>query len=145
MLAPDEIEPDAEFPDQRYRQWRATSPTTLGPEHGELSTLKVHVFDAQAQPIAYGPRDPKAPHDQRDPTVIVMRRVGKGKMVVIADSEFATNQNLEREGGEPFEGMRENADFWRWLITYLNEQPVWRPPKPAPPATAPAAPAPASQ
>jgi hypothetical protein len=96
----------------------------------------VDCFDSQAQPIAYGPRDPKGPPDQRDPTVIVLRRIGRGKMVVVADTDFATNQNLEREGGEPFEGMRENADFWRWLISYLNDQPVWRPPKPAPPPPA---------
>lgn len=97
----------------------------------------VESSDPTAQPIAYGPRDPRGQPDQRDPSVILMRRIGRGKMVVVADSDFATNQNLEREGGEPFEGMRENADFWRWLLTYLNDQQVWRPPKPAPPAPAP--------
>src|SRR6185436_566714 len=95
----------------------------------------VECFDAQAQPIAYGPRDPRGPADARDPVVIMMRRLGRGKMVVVADSDFVTNQNLEREGGEPFEGMRENADLWRWLLSYLNDQPVWRPPKPNPTTT----------
>jgi hypothetical protein len=55
--------------------------------------------------------------------------------------------NLEREGGQPFEGMRENADFWRWLLSYLADEPVWPPPKPAPAPAAtaePAAPEPAN-
>ena len=92
----------------------------------------VESSDPRAQPLAYGPRDPHSPTDQKDPTVILMRRMGRGKAVVIADSDFATNQNLEREGGQPFEGMRENADFWRWLLSYLNDQPIWTPPKPTP-------------
>ena len=45
--------------------------------------------------------------------------MGRGKAVVVADTEFALNVNLEREGGQPFEGMRENADFWRWLLSPL--------------------------
>ena len=88
--------------------------------------------DPQARPIAYGPRDPKGPADQADPTVILMRRIGHGKVVVVADTEFATNKNLEREGGQPFEGMRENADFWRWLLDYLNDRQPWTPPRPLP-------------
>jgi hypothetical protein len=96
----------------------------------------VESSDPQARPIAYGPRDPKGPSDQPDPTVILMRRIGRGKAVVVADTHFAPNKNLEREGGQPFEGMRENADFWRWFLDYLNDQPAWTPPKPkpAPPA-----------
>jgi hypothetical protein len=94
----------------------------------------VESTDPQARPIAYGPRDPKGPPDQPDPTVILMRRLGRGKAVVVADTLFAANVNLEREGGQPFEGMRENADFWRWFLTYLNDQPLWTPPKPTPPA-----------
>jgi hypothetical protein len=96
----------------------------------------VESSDPQARPIAYGPRDPKGPPGQPDPTVILLRRIGRGKMVVVADTDFAANKNLEREGGQPFEGMRENADFWRWLLSDLNNQPLWTPPKPvAPPAT----------
>lgn len=108
----------------------------------------VESSDPNAQPLAYGPRDPLT---GRDPTVILMRRLGRGKVVVVADSEFATNQNLENEGGQPFEGLRENADFWRWLLSYLNDQPVWTPPRPVPekpavPATgAPAGAPPAGQ
>lgn len=96
----------------------------------------VESSDPQAQPLAYGPRDPKGPPDAPDPAVILMRRIGRGKAIVIADTHFASNQNLEREGGQPFEGMRENSDFWRWFIAFLNDQPGWTPPKPAPVPTA---------
>jgi hypothetical protein len=62
----------------------------------------------------------------------------KGKVVLIGDSEFATNQNLENEGGQPFEGLRENADFWRWFISFYlrGEKPFWHPTPPAPAAPA---------
>jgi hypothetical protein len=64
--------------------------------------------------------------------VIVMRRVGLGLVVVVGDTFFATNKNLENEGGEPFEGKRENALFWRWLLALLrngmDEGQPWIPP-----------------
>lgn len=91
-----------------------------------------------AQPLAYGPRQPLT---GTDPMVIQIRRLGRGKFVVVADSDFATCQNLENEGGQPFEGLRENADFWRWLVPFLNDQPGWVPPKPVLPARASAVPA----
>ena len=75
--------------------------------------------DPEAQVIAYG-RD--------NLPVIIVRRVGAGKVVVIGDTRFATNDNLEREDGEPFEGLRENADFWRWFLTQLRDEPAWVPP-----------------
>jgi hypothetical protein len=75
--------------------------------------------EADAQVIAYG-RD--------NLPVIVLRRLETGKVVVIGDTRFATNDNLEREDGEPFEGLRENADFWRWFLTVLRDQPPWIPP-----------------
>ncbi len=75
--------------------------------------------EADAQVIAYG-RD--------NLPVIVLRRIGAGKVVVIGDTRFATNDNLEREDGEPFEGLRENADFWRWFLTLLRDETPWVPP-----------------
>jgi hypothetical protein len=64
--------------------------------------------------------------------LIVMRRIGKGLVVVVGDTFFAANKNLENEGGEPFEGLRENAVFWRWLLALLrngmNEGQRWIPP-----------------
>jgi len=68
--------------------------------------------------------------------VILLRRVGKGLVVVIGDTQFAFNKNLEHRDGSPFEGLRENAYFWRWLISLLRngvgEGEVWFPPKPKP-------------
>ncbi|MCY2931130.1 MAG: hypothetical protein NTV86_16900, partial [Planctomycetota bacterium] len=79
-------------------------------------------------PIAYGPGDKP---------VILMRRMGKGKVVVVGDTCFAMNKNLEREDGLPIEGLRENADFWRWLLPTLTDREAWLP---SPPAAPPAAP-----
>ena len=80
----------------------------------------VYCNDPQARVIAYG---------RNDQPVIIMRKFGAGKVVVIGDTCFAMNKNLEWEGGEPFEGMRENADFWRWFITVLRDQEgSWIPP-----------------
>ena len=75
--------------------------------------------DPGARVIAYG-------HDNLP--VIILRQIGAGKVVVIGDTSFVTNRNLEWEGGQPFEGMRENADFWRWFITQLRDQEMWIPP-----------------
>ena len=75
--------------------------------------------DPNAQVIAYG-RD--------NLPVILLCRVGSGKVLLIGDTFFASNQNLEHEDGTPFEGMRENADFWRWLIALLRDEEVWVPP-----------------
>lgn len=60
--------------------------------------------------------------------VAAWRPFGLGKVVVIGDSEFVTNKNLEYEDGRPFEGLRENADFWRWLLSWLRDQDMWVPP-----------------
>ena len=60
--------------------------------------------------------------------VIIQTRVGHGKVVVIGDTCFAMNKNLERRDGSPFEGMRENAHFWRWFLTVLRDEPMWIPP-----------------
>jgi hypothetical protein len=75
--------------------------------------------DPNARVIAYG-RD--------DLPVIVESRFGAGEVVLIGDPCFALNVNLENENGAPFEGLRENADFWRWLLTRLRDEPMWVPP-----------------
>ena len=82
-----------------------------------------------AQVVAYG---------AGNVPVGLMRGVGEGKIVVIGDSGFAMNKNLEHEDGSPFEGQRENADFWRWFLTFLRHQPLWIPPKPPVPGEKPA-------
>jgi hypothetical protein len=56
-----------------------------------------------------------------DEPVILKRNFGEGKVVLVGDTNFAMNMNLEREGGQAFEGMRENEDFWRWFIDVLTD------------------------
>jgi hypothetical protein len=75
-----------------------------------------------ARTIAYGRQKGGA-----DYPCIMFQRFGKGKFVVIGDSSFAMNKNLERKDGRPIEGMRENADFWRWFLTTLKNEKVWNP------------------
>ena len=107
-----------------YVRFHAAWPVTCdAPDHGPERKVV----------IAYG---------RRNLPVIVMRYFGKGKVVVVGDTCFAMNKNLERYDGRPIEGRRENADFWRWLLSVLRDQEMWIPPElrrpPRPPATAPA-------
>jgi len=60
--------------------------------------------------------------------VIIARRIGAGRVILVGDTGFAMNKNLEQQNGQPFEGLRENADFWRWLISTLHDEPMWIPP-----------------
>ncbi len=60
--------------------------------------------------------------------IIALRQVVEGNVVLIGDTAFAMNKNLEYVGGEPFNGRYDNAHFWRWLITYLTDQEDWLPP-----------------
>jgi len=83
----------------------------------------VHSHMQNSQPLAYG---------RGDSTVMLMQPYGQGKVVLVGDPFFAVNKNLEVESGEPFEGMRENPHFWRWLLTYLENEPLWVPPHPVP-------------
>jgi hypothetical protein len=72
----------------------------------------------------------RAPNGQ---PVVVARRVGRGRIVVIGDTGFALNKNLEYVGGEAFEGRYDNAHFWRWLISRVTGRPAWSPPPPPSP------------
>jgi hypothetical protein len=62
--------------------------------------------------------------------IIGLGFLGEGKIVLIGDSGFAMNENLEHADGQPVQGRYDNADFWRWLLSYLSGQPPWIPPKP---------------
>ena len=55
-------------------------------------------------------------------------RVGEGSVVLVGDTCFAMNKNLEYGGGEPFYGRYDNAHFWRWLISWLTDEEDWLPP-----------------
>jgi hypothetical protein len=91
----------------------------------------VYVRFHAAWPVFYGDLDTKiSTYGKGDLPVILLRKFGKGKIVVIGDTGFVLNKNMEHEGGEPFEGLRENAHFWRWFLTYLNDEEIWVPPPP---------------
>ena len=79
----------------------------------------------EVQVYAYG---------RKDTAVILGRRYGKGRVIVVGDTGFAMNKNLEHVDGSPFEGMRENADFWRWFLPVVTDRPRWMPPGPQAPA-----------
>jgi len=97
---------------------------------------QVWCSDKDANTLAYG-----RGYDRQEPPVILRRRIGDGQVVLIGDTGFARDRNLEQRGGEPFEGLRENADFWRWLLTSLRYNKTWVPPRDVPPATTATAPA----
>jgi hypothetical protein len=80
------------------------------PVEAEISNADVLVRAHQERPIA------------------VSRAVGRGHLVVIGDTGFAMNKNLEYIGGEPFEGRYENAHFFRWLIARITDRQEWFPP-----------------
>jgi len=67
-------------------------------------------------------------YGENDQPIVVTRRVGRGSIVVIGDSEFALNKNLEYVTGDAFEGRYENADFWRWLLSRITNRSEWVPP-----------------
>jgi hypothetical protein len=69
--------------------------------------------DPQALVVAQYPPDKPA---------LILRRLGRGLVAVVGDTCFAMNKNLERESGEPFEGLRENADFWQWFLELLESE-----------------------
>jgi hypothetical protein len=64
--------------------------------------------------------------DGRKMTVACRRSIGGGACVLIGDTYFAANENLEptREGVEP-----ENVRFWRWLLSrVVSGKKPWTPP-----------------
>ena len=66
--------------------------------------------------------------------VIATGYFGEGAAILIGDTCFAMNKNLERVDGEPLFGNYDNPDFWRWMLADLTDRPEWIPPKREPPA-----------
>ena len=68
-------------------------------------------------------------------SVGVLHRCGEIRVIRLEDrtdvTDFAAEHayDLESEDGTPFEGLRENADFWRWLLTMIRGEPMWIPPQ----------------
>jgi hypothetical protein len=109
-----------------------------------LGDYMPHVRFHAAWPIGFLGKDMPASNVRviangpKNQPVMMARRFGKGTFVLVGDTGFAMNKNLEWEDGRPFDGMRENADFWRWFLTDLSDQNRWIPPKQSP-VTQPAA------
>jgi hypothetical protein len=60
--------------------------------------------------------------------VVVSRKVGEGRVVLIGDTNFALYKNLEYGSGEPYREQDNNADYWRWLISEVTGRKGWSPP-----------------
>lgn len=52
--------------------------------------------------------------------VVAESRAGSGRVVVIGDSEFAMNKNLEDPEGRENETSQLNARFWQWLLDRIQ-------------------------
>ncbi len=82
-----------------------------------------------AWPVESSGKEPIVLVTGKDGRPIVVRRdIGRGSVVLIGDTCFAMNKNLEYIGGEPFDGRHDNAQFWRWLISQLVDTSPWTPP-----------------
>lgn len=64
--------------------------------------------------------------------IIVARGIGRGKFLVIGDTAFALNKNLETTEGAHLAWPAKNVNFWRWFLTHLSGQSPWIPPDPKP-------------
>lgn len=82
------------------------------------------------QVLAYGRNQLAVVTSPTQLPVIRQRGVGAGQVVVIGDTSFALNRNLEYVGGQPFAGRHENAHFWRWLLARISGEEEWVPPPP---------------
>ena len=114
--------------------WREPEPMGRKPSDYGLGDYKVGVRFYAAWPVESRDKNTEIlvrAVDNRP--VVVSRRIGSGRIVVIGDTGFAMNKNLEYISGDPFEGQYENAHFWRWLITRVTDQQEWVPPAPPPP------------
>lgn len=61
----------------------------------------------------------------------MQRRLGRGSVVLIGDTGAALNHNLGYYDGAMSEGINDNADFWRWVLTRMGGDTEWVPPDPA--------------
>lgn len=82
----------------------------LGAIGPEANDARIHFLNAW--PIAAEPAQAKALCRQGDYPLIVVRRLGKGRIVLIGDSGFLLNRNLEM--AEAFNP--ENIEFFRQLV-----------------------------
>ena len=104
-----EVEEDSQPPYQAAVRFHAAWP---------VETIEPTETDTEV--LAYGRNTLPVVESEAELPVILMHSVGRGRVVLIGDTAFAMNKNLEYIGGEPFYGGHENAHFWRWLLTQLR-------------------------
>lgn len=106
--------------------------------HGSIRAQYVADGKSKAEVILYAGWPVESPkggasflvHGQRGEPVMAARRLGRGTAILIGDTAFALNKNLESTEGElTYEGSR-NVDFWRWLLGEFGGRPAWTPPDP---------------
>jgi hypothetical protein len=96
-------------------------------EDGSLHDLGVNFFAGWPVELA-GDDGEILVYGKLDLPLAVLREFGQGSVVVIGDSAFALNKNLEYFEGQPFDGRYDNAHFWRWLLDQLIGDQQWLPP-----------------
>ncbi len=96
----------------------------------------VQSLDGEALVLATASNQLRVVDSDTEYPVVLARPWGDGAVILIGDSSFALNKNLEYIGGEPFAGQYENAHFWRWLLSAVTDQEPFVPPPYKPAATA---------
>jgi len=80
--------------------WEIISRTCASGPHGLAPDENPGEADAQA-----------VANSGNDLPVILKRKFGEGIVVLVGDSDFAMNKNMELRRRQPIEGMHENSDF----------------------------------
>jgi hypothetical protein len=76
-----------------------------GPMAGQAPAYQVGVVFQEAWPVELLADDGSVlALGTKNRPVAVQRSAGRGSVIVIADTDFALNKNLEYFGGEPFDG-----------------------------------------
>jgi hypothetical protein len=108
-------------------------PAPLGPFSRtiEHQGSKIRVRSFAACKVEHGPKGGwtewvRGTDEGVEQPFVVSRRVGRGQVVVIGDTLFATNRHLE----SPVSMIPENVVFWRWLLTHVTDLEDWVPPPP---------------
>lgn len=84
--------------------------------YGDTADSKTGVTLRAAWPVETSSRSDHLVFGFEDRPIVAAVRVGQGRVVVIGDSAFATNRNVEAPRDATTEQFRENAAFWQWLL-----------------------------
>lgn len=104
------------------------------PVYLDLPDRQASVMLFAGWPIRYPAEDARAlAYGDDDLPLVAIGYFGEGAVILIGDSCFAMNKNLERVDGELLFGLHDNPDFWRWMVGYLTDRPEWIPPEREPP------------